>query len=359
MRLFCSTHFLTLKIFNLCSPSTTDDVIFDNLPAKDLLRYAQVCHSAHDAVSSYLRRAFKLERLLSRYLSDKEILELRCLQFSTGAIISGSTALQFLDRSFYPDSDLDIYVQQDYTQEIASWLETIGYKMLPREGSTKTNLQHTMAEMAELSDVPMIPPSSNIYPGSFAILEFSRGYSENRVQLMITEGSPVASVLHFHSSMFKLFDSFYLLTPALACVMNFITYEKAYALYPGATFSARKSLVTSVISRPSHAHQHSTDRALEKYKARGWQIIRRMTKELITEDSANFPTGLRRVGDSKCWTMTILPKLDFPPSTIEANTWKLDHDRFLGSAMKFATFSEPQLRFNYTEASFYTSDSCR
>jgi hypothetical protein len=329
------------------------------------LRYARVCHSAHDAVSSYLRRAFKLERLLNRYLSDKEILELRCLQFRTGAIISGSTALQFLDRSFYPNSDLDIYVQQDYKQEIASWLGIIGYKMLPTKGSTKTNLQHTMDEMAQLSDVPIVPPSSTIYPGSFAILEFSRGFSENKVQLMITEGSPVASVLNFHSSMFKLFDPFYSLTPALACVMNFITYEKAYALYPRATFAARKSLVTSVFSRPSHAHQLSTERALEKYKARGWQIHRRMTKEMITEDSANFSTGLRRVGDSKCWTMSILPKLDFLPSTIEANTWKLDHNqflnhnRFLGSAMKFVSYSEPHLRFIYTVAAFYTFDSCR
>ncbi len=283
------------------------------------MRYAQVCHSVHDAVSSYLRRAFKLERLLSRYLSDKEILELRRLQFSTGAIISGSTVLQFLDRSFYPDSDLDIYVQQDYKREIALWLESIGYKMLPRKGSTNTNLQHALDEMDDLSNVPMIPPSSNVYPGSFAILEFSRGYSENKVQLMITEGSPVASVLNFHSSMFKLFDPFYLLTPALACVMNFITYEKAYSLYPGATFAARKSLVTSVISRPSRSHHLATERALGKYKARGWEVYRRITKEMITEDTANFSTGLRRVGDSKCWTMSIFPKLDFPPSTIPGN----------------------------------------
>ncbi len=133
--------------------------------------------------------------------------------------------------------------------------------------------------------------------------------------------------------------------------MNFITYEKAYSLYPGATFAARKSLVTGVTARPGHPSQLATERALRKYKTRGWELYRRITKE------TRFPSGLRRVGDSKCWTMSILPKFDFPPSTIEANTWKLDHYHHWhddkSSRIKFLKISKPHLRFDYAVASYH------
>ena len=52
-------------------------------------------------------------------------------------LISGSIALQFFERMFYPESDLDIYVEIRYYKVIVSWLIGIGYIYEPHPGQKK------------------------------------------------------------------------------------------------------------------------------------------------------------------------------------------------------------------------------
>ena len=51
-----------------------------------------------------------------RYFADPAAF--RELQLRTGLIISGSTALQFLDRTTYEGADLDIYAMKEHAQAI-------------------------------------------------------------------------------------------------------------------------------------------------------------------------------------------------------------------------------------------------
>lgn len=157
--------------------------------------YSQVSTATHDAVSSYIGRTFQLRRVLGRYFSDDDILELRRIQYSTGALISGSTALQFFDRSHYPESDLDIYVGFDGRQDIALWLEEKGYSMKPNDENPGASLQVVLDQMERelLEDDP-------VYFGSFNVLEFLKNDGNAKIQLLITSGCPVASILKFHSS---------------------------------------------------------------------------------------------------------------------------------------------------------------
>ncbi len=101
-----------------------------------MLRYSRTCKTAYYMVQDYMKRAFRVDRLLSRYFSPAEITHFRELQFVTGALISGSTALQFLDRDTYPDSDLDVYVQYRFIRLLTEWLVEIGYKYKPLSDST-------------------------------------------------------------------------------------------------------------------------------------------------------------------------------------------------------------------------------
>jgi hypothetical protein len=66
-------------------------------------------------VKDYFARAFNIEKRLSRYFDDPK--SFRKLQAETLTVISGSTALQFFQRNFYPESDLDLYVHVPITGE--------------------------------------------------------------------------------------------------------------------------------------------------------------------------------------------------------------------------------------------------
>lgn len=68
-----------------------------------------------------MKRAFNLDKLLSRFFSPPEILRFRELQCSTGMLISGSTALKFFERVVYPDSDLDLYIEHRFSRQVADW----------------------------------------------------------------------------------------------------------------------------------------------------------------------------------------------------------------------------------------------
>jgi len=328
-----------------CRPSTTDDAIFDNLQPKELLRYSQASRTTHDAVSSYIRRNFILQRVLGRYFSDNDILELRHMQYNTGALISGSTVLQFFDRSYYPESDLDIYVRFDCRRDIALWLEKKGYTMQPYAKNPGANLCDVLDEMT------MQPSDDPFYPGSFIILEFlkNRGDIKSKIQLLLANDCPIASILRFHSSEYFSASrrSLQPVTIMIACVMNFIAYDRAYSLYPKGTFITRQSLVTKLVM----LHFNECQLAFNKYKARGWDVLWTADK-LRSYANSPFRTELRRVGDSECWTIPILPKLDLPPNTLEGNTWTLNlrSSRGQSSEHTFFVISPPNSRFSFTAA---------
>ncbi|KDR73333.1 hypothetical protein GALMADRAFT_270157 [Galerina marginata CBS 339.88] len=60
----------------------------------------------------------------------------------------------------------------------------------------------------------------------------------------------------------------------------------------------------------------------------------------------SFSPGHRFVGDSKCWTLTILPALALPKSTMDANSWTLLDD-WSDLQMQYSLLSSSRLRFSY------------
>ena len=54
------------------------------------------------------RRAFNVNRFLARFFSDA--IAFRALEVRIGTLTSESAALQFFDRTFYPKSDLGLFV---------------------------------------------------------------------------------------------------------------------------------------------------------------------------------------------------------------------------------------------------------
>ena len=69
-----------------------------------------------------------------------------------------------------------------------------------------------------------------------------------KIQIVTSQTVPLHCILGFHST----------------TVMNFITWNKAYSLYPWTTFALRIGVVTKNTTDP-------VIRCLEKYSERGWR----------------------------------------------------------------------------------------
>jgi hypothetical protein len=72
------------------------------------MRMRLVSRAMHDNFKSYVRRTININRILKRFFPEPDVF--RVLQRQTGTLISGSQALQFFDRTFYPESDLDLFL---------------------------------------------------------------------------------------------------------------------------------------------------------------------------------------------------------------------------------------------------------
>ena len=210
MNAVCSSSTLFPHLI-VISPETTDDFLFRCLSPTELYRYSQTSKAAHHAVESYIRRAFQLEHVLGPYFTSPQILEFRRLQFKTGMFISGSTALQFFDRTVYPESDLDLYVERRFHVPVALWLESIGYDYSPPEGSTPQSNTFTLAQALRVnapvdvhfSPVPQTSTTSE-YAGASFIYYFQKSDPHRKVQLMLSDSRPpIEMLLNFHSSAFS------------------------------------------------------------------------------------------------------------------------------------------------------------
>lgn len=108
-------------------------------------------------------------------------------------IISGSTALEFFDRTEYANADLDLYVDHHFREPIILWLQSIGYTFMPRPSIGLQNLDAVLEDEA-------MPTFSVRYPNAMLVLDFIRWNPRPIIQLITSSASPLELVLNFHSS---------------------------------------------------------------------------------------------------------------------------------------------------------------
>ncbi|KAF8148270.1 hypothetical protein B0H34DRAFT_737622 [Crassisporium funariophilum] len=315
-------------------PSTTDDVLFDHLSPGNLLRYGRACKETNQAVKSYMRRNFQLSRLLGRFFTPIEMSYFRYWQSRAGVLISGSIALQFFDRTFYPGSDLDLYVEHRYSEPIAWWLVSIGYTYKPRKEQGNRTLKEALLRTSIVS--PQLDDfftlESDYDQGGVAnVYDFYKHNANCKIQLITTHHSSLEVILGFHST----------------CVMNLISHSKAYCLYPKGTFEERRSLEHRPTSGFSARQSAARQASLHKYHERGWKIVEYIKPEEIRDPRSAFAEGSRYVGDRQCWTYPILPELALPEGHVESNGWALCFDQ--GDAdMTYMILRKRQgLRYSY------------
>jgi hypothetical protein len=133
----------------------------------------------------YWKWAFNLSKLLEPFLPNEDVDAFRQILKTSGGIISGSTALQFLDRqSFDGASDLDVYVPYKNVSILAEWFHQHGFSKCAHEHSN-IDVVLNYTHSGEIKQV-----------ANFIAVDSIRV-----IQLVSTKRDPVFAVLDFHSSM--------------------------------------------------------------------------------------------------------------------------------------------------------------
>lgn len=169
-----------------------------------LMRFSRTCHAAHAAVRSHVARTFDINVHLSHFFTS--LLAFCSLQARTGALISGSNALQFLNRTHYPEADLDIYCAYKTREEVGRWLiQHEGYNF---KRSTRQDLSFDVA-LQQARDPSTAAPRSRynrmrsvsaVYTFTKLVESLDGSRKRLKVQIIVTMNSPMGAVFDFHSS---------------------------------------------------------------------------------------------------------------------------------------------------------------
>lgn len=136
--------------------------------------------------------------------------------------------------------------------------------------------------------------------------------------------------------------------------MNVISFEKAYCLYPKATFEERRSLICAT-EGPAQGV------AIRKYTQRGWKMIDKnldWARDVKTSFQVIYHI-VRHMGDRYCWTIPLdttnipdrlylgegRPRLTSDPAS--ASSWRLGYETDLGADMRFDVTYDHNLYLKY------------
>lgn len=135
-------------------------------------------------------------------------------------------------------------------------------------------------------------------------------------------------------------------------VINVITWNKAYAIYPLQTFVRHKTYLTKQVNKVY-------GKLLAKYAKRGWEIRDVLWPEECP--SNHGLSGLRRVGDKYTWVIPFntngIPPSKTPDSVIEYSAFEIQRliptelHKTHQYAVECSEFSSHVLRFKYLHPS--------
>ncbi|KAI0046322.1 hypothetical protein FA95DRAFT_1494222 [Auriscalpium vulgare] len=308
-------------VSKILSNADIHDAVFGYCTPGTLFRLARTCKTACVSVKSFIARAYNINKHISRYFADA--LGFRALQARTSTLISGSSALQFLDRTYYPGSDLDIYTPLYRVRDVADWLRAAGYVYRPNSFQS-ASFDATLLRL-QTRQIQLEVNHYSRMRGVAGVFNFWKpapdGSPEEmlKVQIMAATRSPAEAILNYHST----------------CVMNVISYSTAYSLYPRATFEAREAL----ICRP---HQ---DAPIEKYARRGWTMHPARPDERT--DPA-FKPGSRWIDDACSWVLPLAPALDAAPDPVAVTNWQFDYR--IGASTEYR--AQPEMRYKLVCSEF-------
>ncbi|RPD65566.1 hypothetical protein L227DRAFT_493697 [Lentinus tigrinus ALCF2SS1-6] len=322
-------HLIHDELLGLCSVRT-------------LLRLRRTCRAVHQAVDDYMRNVYNIDLFLDRLFPDSSR-AFRSLQARTGTLIGGLSALRFLQRIAHPPTEpLELYIHACHRREVGRWLLRTGYIF--------SAAPHQTPEFeAEISNTINLPPdeSVQILDGVAMILRFCRAVPETgmirEVKVIVAENNPMEVILSFYST----------------CLMNVISFNKAYCLFPRATLEMGQTLVTSSPSGLPRRYRQGT----EQHLSSGHTLLHHIPHdELHVISPAAYPLGWRWVHDGCSWVLplsidgvesrarrtTLAHPLFEDPVTI--CNWQVRYSHSKGASVHFGVMRSEHLKYKYLSA---------
>ncbi|KAI0769474.1 hypothetical protein BC629DRAFT_1260380, partial [Irpex lacteus] len=188
------------------------------LDTQDIVRSQRICKETGRLYKTGFTKWFNIYRHLSHFFDDPNLF--RYCQARTGAIVAGSSVLEFLLRDTFAEASLDIYVHQRAKGMIGTSLLNNGYMFLASEfpfsdATSDDGSAETGDSMRNWGVVGVL------------IFERMREGTKRRVRMIVVDGTPLKIIMESHST----------------CALNFFTFDTIYCLYPRATLVEKKSLL--------------------------------------------------------------------------------------------------------------------
>ncbi|KAI1322604.1 hypothetical protein F5Y16DRAFT_386197 [Xylariaceae sp. FL0255] len=246
------------------------------------------------------------------------------------ALISGSFALQFFEGVLWKESDLDIFVESgNNTEAMEKYLLEVAYT---HTGSWSRPDHDRMEEYSNIKGIVECRTYHDSNPNGYGA----------KVQIISTKESPVRAIL----------EGFY-----TTCIVNFITWNKAYSLFPKATFLIHQTI-------PLVDTSIYLGKLYTKYSKRGWPMWthplgQESYSKLFANNGEAESNRERRIGDSTTWIMkldtTSVARLEKPDSVLEYSSYNIsmghgtDHHR---CTIYAAPFQSNALRYRYLRSNW-------
>ncbi|KAF8863521.1 hypothetical protein BDZ45DRAFT_670125 [Acephala macrosclerotiorum] len=249
---------------------TIFDTISTQLNPRDLFALRATTKQLAGSFDTLFKTQWNINSSLGRFSRDP--VRFRSMMAQCDALISGSFALQFFARKVWMDSDLDIYVQSGPAKRP----QAFGQYLLAEEGYTLDNAKHVDIYGSD-------DPRREVIKVETYVRAEDAGH-KSTIQIITTCTHPVDTIL----------TSFY-----TTAVVNIITWQSAYAVFPDITFRDMKTF-------PLDGMKDYYRPLLEKYARRGWT-----TFEVSSAQDARWARSLytdkdiRRVGDSLSWKIAL------------------------------------------------------
>jgi hypothetical protein len=166
----------------------------------DRIRLSHTSKSWRAAFEKY--HLHVLSKFILRYFPASPLAKFRALQAETGMVISGSAAIQVLENEIWDESDLDLYVEHQNVEPVATFVLSQLYNFQPGEkqienaGGRRPTFEESYVFTVERSKMERWHDYN--FDGIAAVYTFTRG--TKKVQIISTQASVVKLILSFHSS---------------------------------------------------------------------------------------------------------------------------------------------------------------
>lgn len=330
-----------------------------------------------------MRVAFDINRCLSRFFTSPSAF--RSLQARTGTLISGSIALQFLDRVRYHDTGTVKFHGIVHNRLIHRSSSRLGYtraqaspsgsrslvaalwvSLCPRAPSRprfrECYLQHHQSIAQRVSRARRDCDHVQVCEGNRRGWKYSSADGDRREQ---SNGDSTQHPFELSSLTCRISKVWLTNTDTMhmtACTMNIITFRAAYCLFPQATLEERRSLLSS----SNTGIYRNRGQALAKYMQRGFEIVFHIPTESFTCNRPSFPLGWRWIDDENSWVIpldtsdVVRPAADIarpgraagnsPPPCLDPSSicnWHLKYGPSKGVNVHFSVMKSDVLKYRY------------